>query len=222
MGAFPSKHGVIQTCPTKDTVIRGRKNSWDKNLFVKHHHIRSTIDALCNIVGTVGTTFTLKELLQSINLPSIQAALSGSKLSIAHSTAIHTSAPTSRQSSSSFLPRPPANRFIRPCFITESSSALPILPSRRLQPHTTRLPKDQISSPNLPQNNETPTAFSTKANMPTSQPPNWTPAMKAFLKRILSNGEDAKSAIILLETEFPNMVGKVSVAWVERVRRGEV
>lgn len=46
--------------------------------------------------------------------------------------------------------------------------------------------------------------------------------MEAFLKRVLGNGEDTKSAIILLETEYPHMVGKVSAAWVERVKRGEV
>lgn len=46
--------------------------------------------------------------------------------------------------------------------------------------------------------------------------------MTAFLKRVLANGEDAKSAIILLETEFPALIGKVSVGWVEKVRRGEV
>lgn len=56
-----------------------------------------------------------------------------------------------------------------------------------------------------------------------AQPPaNWTPAMKAFLKRVFANGEDVKSAIILLETEFPHMLGKVSAAWAERVKKGEV
>ncbi|KAI4176329.1 MAG: hypothetical protein LQ343_001067 [Gyalolechia ehrenbergii] len=53
-------------------------------------------------------------------------------------------------------------------------------------------------------------------------PPGWTAHMEAFLKRVLGNGEDTKSAIILLETEYPHMVGKVSAAWVERVKRGEV
>lgn len=46
--------------------------------------------------------------------------------------------------------------------------------------------------------------------------------MKAFLKHALANGEDVKSAIILLETEFPQMVGKVSPAWAARVKNGEV
>ncbi|KAL8661692.1 MAG: hypothetical protein Q9202_005384 [Teloschistes flavicans] len=62
----------------------------------------------------------------------------------------------------------------------------------------------------------------TEKTMAPVKPPNWTAAMTSFLKRALANGEDAKSAIILLETEFPNLVGKVSVGWVEKVRRGEV
>lgn len=60
--------------------------------------------------------------------------------------------------------------------------------------------------------------------MPTAAaaPNGWAPAMKAFLKRVLANGEDTKSAIILLETEFPRMAGKVSAGWVDKIRRGEV
>lgn len=57
------------------------------------------------------------------------------------------------------------------------------------------------------------------------QPQGWAPAMRTFLRRVLENGEDTKSAIILLETEFPQLVGKVSEGWVEKVRRegrGEV
>lgn len=46
--------------------------------------------------------------------------------------------------------------------------------------------------------------------------------MKTFLKHALANGEDIQSAIILLETEFPQMVGKVSTAWAARVKSGEV
>ncbi|KAL8947145.1 MAG: hypothetical protein Q9222_006539 [Ikaeria aurantiellina] len=61
------------------------------------------------------------------------------------------------------------------------------------------------------------------SNMPSSstQPAQWTSSMKSFLKRALANGEDNKSAIILLETEYPKMVGKVGEKWVEKVRRGE-
>ena len=55
------------------------------------------------------------------------------------------------------------------------------------------------------------------------QPPlGWTPAMTTFLKNVLANGEENKSALILLETEFPAMVNQVSLAWVDRVRKGEV
>lgn len=42
--------------------------------------------------------------------------------------------------------------------------------------------------------------------------------MRTFLRRVLGNGEDTKSAVILLETEFPQLVGKVSEEWVEKVR----
>ncbi|KAI4132296.1 MAG: hypothetical protein LQ338_000757 [Usnochroma carphineum] len=70
--------------------------------------------------------------------------------------------------------------------------------TNRLQTHTTIMPAITVSAPS-----------------------GWTPAMKAFLKRAFANGEDTKSAIILLETEFPHMVGKVSAGWAERVKRGE-
>jgi len=40
------------------------------------------------------------------------------------------------------------------------------------------------------------------------------------LKQQLSNGEDAKSAIILVETEFPCMRDRIPVCFVERVRKG--
>ena len=46
--------------------------------------------------------------------------------------------------------------------------------------------------------------------------------MQSFLKQALDRGEDAKSAIILLETEFPAMVGKVGIGFAERVRKGDV
>ena len=46
--------------------------------------------------------------------------------------------------------------------------------------------------------------------------------MTAFLKDVLANGEENKSAIILLETEFPKMANQVHSAWVDRVRKGEI
>lgn len=60
--------------------------------------------------------------------------------------------------------------------------------------------------------------------MPTGheKPPGWTAAMTAFLKNVLANGEDDKSVLILLETEFPIMVNKVESGWVDRVRKGQV
>ncbi|KAL9613676.1 MAG: hypothetical protein Q9167_001805 [Letrouitia subvulpina] len=51
------------------------------------------------------------------------------------------------------------------------------------------------------------------------QPQGWTLAMRTFLRRVLANGEDTKSAIILLETEYPQLVGKVNEGWVDKVRR---
>lgn len=56
---------------------------------------------------------------------------------------------------------------------------------------------------------------------PQEKPCGWTPAMTAFLKNVLANGEENKSAIILLETEFPKMANQVRSAWVDRVRKGE-
>lgn len=44
--------------------------------------------------------------------------------------------------------------------------------------------------------------------------------MTAFLLQWLDNGEDPKSAVILLETEFPAMRDKVSTAWIEELRKG--
>ncbi|KAL8774497.1 MAG: hypothetical protein Q9209_000870 [Squamulea sp. 1 TL-2023] len=63
---------------------------------------------------------------------------------------------------------------------------------------------------------------SEQANMPAGQPRNWTDAMTTFLKKVLADGEDNKSALILLETEFPHMINQVSLAWVNRVKKGEL
>lgn len=46
--------------------------------------------------------------------------------------------------------------------------------------------------------------------------------MTKFLRQKLCNGEDANSAIILTETEFPCVRDKISAGFVEEVRRGEV
>jgi len=43
--------------------------------------------------------------------------------------------------------------------------------------------------------------------------------MKAFAQRLLSHGEEAASVVILLETEWPVLMGKVGKGWVEGLRR---
>lgn len=55
-------------------------------------------------------------------------------------------------------------------------------------------------------------------NPSSAEPAGWTPAMAAFVRNLLRHGEDTKSAIILLETEWPSMEGKVGLGWVERLR----
>ena len=42
--------------------------------------------------------------------------------------------------------------------------------------------------------------------------------MKSFVQKLLRDGEDACSTIILLETEWPHMEGRTSVAWIEALR----
>ena len=79
-----------------------------------------------------------------------------------------------------------------------------------------------MPSPNAQTSLQTPSTTEAQATMPTGQPCHWTSAMKTFLVNVLANGEDNKSALILLETEFPHMVGLISLAWVNRVRKGEV
>lgn len=43
--------------------------------------------------------------------------------------------------------------------------------------------------------------------------------MTAFVKDLLRKGEEPKSAIILLETQYPAMVDKVGTGWVESLRK---
>ena len=52
-----------------------------------------------------------------------------------------------------------------------------------------------------------------------NKPAGWTPAMTAFIKDSLRKGEEPKSAIILLETQFPAMVDRVGTGWVESLRK---
>lgn len=42
--------------------------------------------------------------------------------------------------------------------------------------------------------------------------------MTAFAKKSLGTGEDAISVVILLETEYPVLQGKVGTEWVEKCR----
>ena len=60
---------------------------------------------------------------------------------------------------------------------------------------------------------------SSGTNPSSAKPPGWTPAMAVFIQKLLRNGEDTKSAIILLETEWPSMEGKVGLGWVEGLRK---
>ena len=49
----------------------------------------------------------------------------------------------------------------------------------------------------------------------TSRPPGWTSAHDDFVRSLAKNGEDARTVTILLETEFPALLGKVDMAWVK-------
>lgn len=60
---------------------------------------------------------------------------------------------------------------------------------------------------------------SSGTNPSSAKPDGWTPAMAAFIQKLLRDGEDTKSAIILLETEWPSMEGKVGLGWVEAMRK---
>lgn len=72
-----------------------------------------------------------------------------------------------------------------------------------------------MSSPSRTTTTTTSTSTSTSAQKPTG----WNSTMTAFVQQLLANGEEAGSAIILLETEFPQMTDRVGAAWVEVVRR---
>ena len=48
----------------------------------------------------------------------------------------------------------------------------------------------------------------------TAKPMGWLPVHDAFVKDLAKKGEDAKSITILLETEYPSLVGKVGLEWV--------
>lgn len=52
----------------------------------------------------------------------------------------------------------------------------------------------------------------------TFAPPGWQAKMTIFMKCLLQKGEDPQSIIILMETEFPSMVSKISEKWVCHIR----
>ena len=52
------------------------------------------------------------------------------------------------------------------------------------------------------------------------RPAGWNTAMTAFVLQLLDNHEQVRSVIILLETESPRMTDKLSLTWIEEVRRG--
>ena len=93
---------------------------------------------------------------------------------------------------------------------TPPSCPFPLSPSHTPTPtlHHTLPPPPTHNNPDQPK-------------MPPScaQPPNWTPAMTAFTQRLLRNGEDVGSVVILLETEWPALVGKVGRRWVDGLRK---
>ena len=44
--------------------------------------------------------------------------------------------------------------------------------------------------------------------------------MTVFVSHSLGNGEDPETVCILLETQFPQMRDKVSMAWIEEMGKG--
>lgn len=57
------------------------------------------------------------------------------------------------------------------------------------------------------------------SNTFTAQPPVWTAAMKTYAQRLIASKEDNKSVVILMETEFPALVGKIGTGFVEGLRK---
>lgn len=95
-----------------------------------------------------------------------------------------------------------------------------ILPSKPAPPSPNNYHRASImpSPTPYPSRCSTPEASSNEAQ----KPPGWTDDMTKFLRQKLCDGEDAKSAIILVETEFPGMRDKVKREFVEEVKVGRV
>lgn len=131
--------------------------------------------------------------------------------------------------SSDFDPRPRTS-FLRntSCLsFQESNTFLSVLSIRRLPPLTTLARRYNDYSSFVLRRIEAPlwthasssTQPTTESEMPVQQPAGWLPAHDAFVRALARNGEDAKCICILLETQFPNMLGRVSKDWVAaRVR----
>ncbi|KAI4088561.1 MAG: hypothetical protein LQ344_005995 [Seirophora lacunosa] len=49
-------------------------------------------------------------------------------------------------------------------------------------------------------------------------PAGWTPDMTRYVRRLLDEGEDIRSAVIVLETEFPSMLDRLSEDWIRFLR----
>lgn len=42
--------------------------------------------------------------------------------------------------------------------------------------------------------------------------------MKTYAQRLIANKEDNKSIVILMETEFPVLQGKIGTGWIDKLR----
>lgn len=128
--------------------------------------------------------------------------------------------PQQSHSHTTTAPTPVNSSPPQPTLHKTPSSLRSVLPPKQPHPHLFPPPYDL----NLTAKHNTNPSSRNSKTMPAAseKPTGWTAAMTAFLKHVLSNGEDNQSAIILLETEFPAMVKQVKVGWVERVRKGEV
>ena len=66
---------------------------------------------------------------------------------------------------------------------------------------------------NTPPSSKSPHILTTTKMAP-PRPASWTSTHDAFVKSLARNGEDARSILILLESEYPSLAGKVSEGWV--------
>ncbi|KAL8681348.1 MAG: hypothetical protein Q9186_002557 [Xanthomendoza sp. 1 TL-2023] len=50
------------------------------------------------------------------------------------------------------------------------------------------------------------------------KPEGWMPCMTTFTKTLLAEGEDVEEVVIILETKYPHLVGKISGRWIHHLR----